>query len=168
VRRCYNCKSLDHVVADCPYNSDNDEDEKKHKKDKKEKKEKEKKMTFQKKKKKGEGYVVIWDRDGSSDSDGSSDVDKKSIKKALVSIAINKKPSIFNTPSTCLMAKPTKVKYDVSDDDECESDAYRCDDDEEEEYIKDELLDMCELVHTCFEMKRKECKGLRKEVKFFE
>ena len=32
VRRLYNCKSLDHVVADCPYNSDNDEDEKKHKK----------------------------------------------------------------------------------------------------------------------------------------
>ena len=29
VRRCYKCKSKDHVVADCPYNSDNDEDEKK-------------------------------------------------------------------------------------------------------------------------------------------
>ena len=25
VRRCYNCKSLDHIVADYPYNSDNDE-----------------------------------------------------------------------------------------------------------------------------------------------
>jgi hypothetical protein len=47
VRRCYNCKSLDHVVVDCPYNCDNDEDEKKHKKDKKEKNEEmEKKMTF--------------------------------------------------------------------------------------------------------------------------
>ena len=48
MRRCYNCKSPDHVVANCPYNSDNDEDEKnKHKKDKKEKKEKkEKRMTF--------------------------------------------------------------------------------------------------------------------------
>ena len=57
VRRCYNCKSPDHVVADYPYNSDNDEDEKKkHKKDKKEKKEKKEKMAFQKKK--GEGYVV--------------------------------------------------------------------------------------------------------------
>ena len=45
MRRFYNCKSSDYVVADCPYNSDNDEDEKKkHKKDKKEKKEK--KMTF--------------------------------------------------------------------------------------------------------------------------
>ena len=42
VRRCYKCKSKDHVVADCPYNSDNDEDEKKkHKKEKKENK-----MTF--------------------------------------------------------------------------------------------------------------------------
>ena len=29
VRRCYKCKSPDHFVADCPYNSDNDEDEKK-------------------------------------------------------------------------------------------------------------------------------------------
>ena len=48
------------------------------------------------------------------DSDGSSDDGKKSIKKALASIAINNKPSIFDTPSTCLMAKPTKVKYDVS------------------------------------------------------
>ena len=38
VRRCYNYKSSDHVVANYPYNSDNDEDEKKKlKKDKKEK-----------------------------------------------------------------------------------------------------------------------------------
>jgi hypothetical protein len=26
VRRCYKCKSSDHIVADCPYNSDNVED----------------------------------------------------------------------------------------------------------------------------------------------
>ena len=52
MRRCYNCKIPDHIVADCPYNSDNDEDKKKkHKRDKKEKKEKkEKRMNFQKKK----------------------------------------------------------------------------------------------------------------------
>ena len=80
VRRCYNCKSPDHVVANCSYNSDNDE-KKKNKKDKKEKNEKkEKRMTFQKekrmtfqKKKKGGGYVVTWDSDGSSDSDDSSE-----------------------------------------------------------------------------------------------
>ena len=47
VRRCYNCKSPDHIVANCLYNSDNDEDEKKLKKDKIEKKEK--RMTFKKK-----------------------------------------------------------------------------------------------------------------------
>ena len=159
VRRCYNCKNPNHVVANCPYNSDNDEDEKKQQK------EKEKKMTFQKKKK-GGGYVVTWDSDGSSDDGDSSDGDKKSLKKALASITINNKPSIFDTPSTCLMAKPTKVKYDVSDDD-CESGDCRSDDDDEE-YTKEELLDMCEQVHTCFEKKRKECKELLKKIKLFE
>ena len=64
------------------------------------------------------------------------------------------------------MAKPTKVKYDETDAD-CESDDCRSDDDEEE-YTKEELLDMCEQVHTCVEMKRKECKELRKKVKFLE
>ena len=105
----------DHIVADCPYNSDNDEDEKKkHKKEKKQKKEKkEKKITFQKKKK-GGGYVVTWDSDGSLDSDDSSDDGKKSIKKALASIAINNKPSIFDTPSSCFMAKGPKVQDDES------------------------------------------------------
>jgi hypothetical protein len=69
VRLCYKCKSPDHIVADYPYNRDNEEDEKKKKKDKKEKKEK--KMTF-KKKKKGSGYVVTWDSDGTNDSDDGS------------------------------------------------------------------------------------------------
>jgi len=40
VRLCYKCKSSDHIVVDCPYNSDNDEHDKKNKKKKKEKKEK--------------------------------------------------------------------------------------------------------------------------------
>jgi membrane-associated HD superfamily phosphohydrolase len=108
---------------------------------------------------------VTWDSDGSSNSDDSSDNGKKSIKKALASIAINNKPSIFDSLSTCLMAKPTKIKYDVSDDD-CESDDYRSDDDDE--YTKEELIDMCEQVHTCFEMKRKECKELHKRIKSLE
>ena len=50
VRRCFRCKSKDHILVDCPYNSENKEDEKKKKK-------KEKKMYF-KKKKKGGSYVV--------------------------------------------------------------------------------------------------------------
>jgi myosin heavy subunit len=57
------------------------------------------------------------------------------------------------------MEKPTK--YDMSDNDACESDDCWSDDDEEE-YTKVELMDMLEQVHTCFEMKRKECKELRK------
>ena len=57
------------------------------------------------------------------------------------------------------MATPTKVKYDVSDDDECESDACRSDNEEEEEYTEEELMDMCEQVHTCFEMKRRSAKN---------
>jgi uncharacterized coiled-coil DUF342 family protein len=63
------------------------------------------------------------------------------------------------------MAKPTKIKYNVSDD-ECDSDDCRSDDDEK--YTKDELLDMCEQVHNCFEMKRKECNELRKKIKSLE
>jgi hypothetical protein len=68
VRRCYKCKSPDHIVAECPNNSDNDENEKKkkhkekeEKKDKKKKKEKKKMMmimTFQKKK---EGWRLCGD-----------------------------------------------------------------------------------------------------------
>jgi hypothetical protein len=57
------------------------------------------------------------------------------------------------------MAKSTK--YDMSDNDACESDDCWSDDDEEE-YTKVDLMDMLEQVHTCFEMKRKECKELRK------
>ena len=62
------------------------------------------------------------------------------------------------------MAKPTKEKYDVSDNDACGSDDCRSNDDDEE-YTKEELMDMLEQVHTCFEMKRKECKELHKRVK---
>jgi hypothetical protein len=53
VRRCYKCKSSDHVVVECPYNSDNDEDEKKkRKKEKKEKKER--KMSFKRRRRRVE------------------------------------------------------------------------------------------------------------------
>jgi hypothetical protein len=122
-------------------------------------------MTFQKKNK-GDGYVVTWDSDASSEDGDSSDDDKKSKKKALVSIAIYNKPSLFDTSSTCLMAKPTKVKYDESDD-EYENDDCRSDDDDEED-SKEALMGMLENAHTCLEMKRKECKELRKRVKSLE
>jgi hypothetical protein len=116
-------------------------------------------MNF-KKNKKESGYVVTCDSDCTNDSDDdSSDDDKRSIKKALASIAIHNKPFLFDTPLTCLIAKPTKVKYDESDD-ECESDDYRSDD--EEDYSKEELIDMCDQLSFGFEKKRKECKALKK------
>jgi hypothetical protein len=108
--------------------------------------------------------VVTWDSDGTKDSDddSSSDDDMKSIKKALASIAIHNKPSLFDTPSTCLMAKRSKVKYDESDN-ECESDDCRSDD--EEDYSKEELIDICEQLSSSFKKKRKECKALQKKLK---
>jgi hypothetical protein len=165
VRLCFECKSLDHIVVNCPYKNDNEEDEKKKKKKKKDKKEKkEKKMTFKKKKKKESYYVVTWDSDCSNDSDDDdlSDDDKRSIKKAPASIAIHNKPSLFDIPLTCLMAKPTKVKYNESDD-ENESDDYRSND--EEDYSKDELIEICEQLSTGYEKKRNECKALQKDLK---
>jgi hypothetical protein len=107
-----------------------------------------------KKKKKESGYVVTWNIDCTNDSDyyDSSDDNKRSIKKALASIAIHNKSSLFDTPSTCLMAKPTKVKYDESDD-EYKSDNCRSDD--EEDYSKNKLLEICEQLSTGYEKKRK-------------
>jgi hypothetical protein len=102
-RRCFKCESKDHLVTQCPYNSDNDDDDKNSKKEKKEKKDK---MTF--KKKKGGSYVITWDSDASSSDDDDSDNDKTTKKKALASIVINEKPSLFDTPSTYFMAKATK------------------------------------------------------------
>ena len=160
VRLCYKCKSPDHIVADCPYNSDHDEHEKKNKKEKKEKKEK--KMVF-KKKKKGGSYVVTWDSDASSDDD-SSDDDKASKKKALASIAINK-PSLFDTPS-CFMAKGHKVQYDESESEsEHEHDS---DSDDENEFTNEQLMDMLEQADSLIQSKNKKCKELAKKLKALE
>jgi hypothetical protein len=72
---CYNCKSPDHVVADCPYEDKRFHDgELKIKKNKKEKKET-KNFTINKKKKKCGGYVVTWDSDDSNDDDEESSSD---------------------------------------------------------------------------------------------
>jgi hypothetical protein len=157
-RLYYKCKSPDHIVADCPYNSDNEDNEKK--KNKKEKKEKkEKKMTF--KKKKGGYYVVTWDSDASTDDD-SSDDDKASKKKALASIAINNKPSLFNTTS-CFMAKGSKVKYDKSDNSECESDS-----DDDNEFSNEQLMNMLEQANSIINKKSKKCKDLQNKLDALE
>jgi hypothetical protein len=54
VRLCFECKSPDHIAADCPHKRNDDENEKRKKKDKKEK---EKKMTFKKKKGSDHGWT---------------------------------------------------------------------------------------------------------------
>jgi hypothetical protein len=111
---CYNCNSPDHIVADCPYEDkrfhNGDLKLKKNKTDKKEK-EKKAKKSFTFNKKKGGGYVVTWDSDNSdSDDDASSSDDERITRRAIASIALSNKPSIFDTTSTCLIAKPTNVK----------------------------------------------------------
>jgi hypothetical protein len=107
-RRCFKSRSKDHLVAQCPYNSDNDDDNKKSKmKDTKKKKEKKDKMII-KKKKKGGSYVVTWDSDVFSSDDDDSDDDKTTKKNGHASIAIQEKPFLFDTPS-CFVAKAIKV-----------------------------------------------------------
>jgi hypothetical protein len=155
-RRCFMCGSKDHLIAQCPYNSENEDDDKKDKKDKKEKKEK---MTFKKKKKKGGSYVVTWDSDASS----SDDDDKTTKKKVLTSIAIIEKPSVFDTPSTCFMVKAPKGQ---TCDDGCDEEHdNKSESDDDDEPTKDELIDMLKDAKEYFDIKRKKCKNLRKELK---
>ena len=67
--------------------------------------------------------MVTWDSDAcSSDDDDNSDDHKTTKKKVLASIAINEKPSLFDSPS-CFMAKATKVQS--------------CDDKSDEEHVND-------------------------------
>jgi hypothetical protein len=167
-RRCFKCETKDHLVARCPYNSDNDDNDKKSKKkDKKEKNEKKDKMTI--KKKKGGSYVVTWDSDASSSDEDDGDDDKTTREKALASIVLNEKPSLFDTPSY-FMTTATKVQtcddgcdeeYDNKSESESESD-------NDDEPTKDKLIDMLEDAKEHFDIKRRECKDLRKELKSFK
>ena len=105
--RCFGCRSKDHLIAKCPYDSDDEDAIKKERK---------------KQKKKGDAHVATWDSDDSSSDDESTK------KKAHASIAIQGKSSIFDTPS-CFMAKATKVSSDDESDhaSDCDIDS---DDDE--------------------------------------
>ena len=124
-------------------------------------------MTF--KKKKGGSYVVTWDSDASSSDDDDSDDHKTTKKKVLASIAINEKPSLFDS-SSCFIAKATKVQTrdDESDeelDDDNENENENDSDSDNDEPTKDELFDMLEDAREHFDIKRRECKSLRKELK---
>lgn len=151
-RRFFKCKSKDHFIADCPFNSDNDNESDDDKKSKKKKEKKEKNLNI--KKKKGQSYCITWDSDASTDEDDDSDDEcKNTKKKALASIALNNNNlSLFDSPSTCLMAKPSKVQScDESDSD---------DDDDAPSY--DDLMNMLDDANFYMEAKRKECKELHK------
>ena len=118
------------------------------------------------KKKKGGSYVVTWeDSDASSSDDDDSDDDMTTKKNALASIAIHEKPSLFNTPSTCFMAKATKVQSDDECDDE-EHDKKKVIVMGDDEPTKDELLDMLDDAKEYFDIKRRECKSLLKAFYF--
>jgi hypothetical protein len=75
--------------------------------------------------------VVTWDSDAFSSDDDDSDNDKTTKKKALASIAINEKPSLFDTPSTCFMAKAIKVQTCDDRCDEKHDNKSKSDDDDE-------------------------------------
>ena len=68
-------------------------------------------MTF---KKGNDGaYVVTWVSD--EESEDEDNCQRKN--KAMISMGFSKKPSIFDTSSSCFMAKDTKVYHSDSDDD---------------------------------------------------
>jgi FtsZ-binding cell division protein ZapB len=150
--RCFRCHSKDHLIAKCPYDSDDENAIKK--KRKKQKKKQEKKESSHKKK--NNSHIATWDSDDSS----SDDEDDNKSKKGHASIAIQEKVSFFDTPS-CFVAKTTKVSsYDESDHDNA-SDS----DSNKEEFTKNELITMLEDCTQHFKEFRKECKGLLKEKK---
>jgi hypothetical protein len=120
-------------------------------------------MTF-KKKKKGGSYVVTWDSGASSSDNDDSDDDKTTKKKTLVSIAINEKPSLFDTPS-CFMTKATKVQTCDDGCDEEHENKSESEGDNDDELTKDELIDMLEGAKEYFDIKKREHKDLRKELK---
>jgi hypothetical protein len=62
------------------------------------------------------------------------------------------------------MAKPTKVKYDDSDDDSCASDGCRSNDKEDEDYSKDDLLGIIDQMSKGYKMITKKCKILEQEL----
>jgi hypothetical protein len=71
--------------------------------------------------------MTTWDSDDSSSNNG-----EDGRKKGHASIAIQEKISIFDTPSTCFMAKATMVQS--NDDSDSSSD--------DDEPTKDELITM--------------------------
>ena len=80
----------------------------------------------------------------------------------MMSIAINEKPSLFDTPS-CFMPKATKVQ---TCDDRCDKEhGNESESDNNNEPTKNKLIDMLKDAKEHFDIKRRECKDLRKKIK---
>jgi hypothetical protein len=62
------------------------------------------------------------------------------------------------------MAKPTKVKYDDSDDNSCDDDGCRSDDDDDENYSKDDLMDIVDQMSKGYKRLHKKSKMFEKEL----
>jgi hypothetical protein len=135
--RCFRCHSKDHLIAKCPYDSDDEDAIKKERK--KQKKRQEKKESSHKKK--NDSHVATWDSD---DED---------YKKGHASIAIQEKSSIFDTPS-CFMAKAAKVLSDDESDHDNASDSDS--DSDNDDLTKYELITMLEGCTQYFKESRKE------------
>jgi flagellar motility protein MotE (MotC chaperone) len=87
-------------------------------------------------------------------------------RKGHASITIQEKPSLFDTPS-CFKAKATKVKtYDYGcDHKEHDNESKSESESDDDEPTKDKLIDMLEDAKEHFDIKRRECKNLCKELK---
>jgi hypothetical protein len=162
--KCYRCHAKGHLIAKCPYDSDDEDAIRKERKRQKKKQEKKDEKKEKKGKKKHESHVASWDSDASSsesESECSSDEDdKKKKKKGHASLAMHNKISLFDAPSTCFMAKANKVQtLDESDSDSDASD----DSDDEDVHTKKELATMLKDCIDEYTKSRKECKGLRGE-----
>ncbi|XP_066375139.1 uncharacterized protein [Miscanthus floridulus] len=113
--------------------------------------------------KKKKGYSARKRRDHFKNKEYVSDDDKASKKKALASIAINNKSSLFDTPS-CFMAKGFKVKYDESEIDDSESE----NDSDDDEFSNEQLMNMLEQADSIINKKNKKCKDLLKKLSALE
>ena len=161
--KCFRCHGTDHLIAKCPYDSDDEDAIKKERK--KQKKKQAKKEEKKQKKKKNEAHVASWDSDTSSSEDESSsddEDDKKKKKKGHASVAIHHKTSLFDGPS-CFMAKADKVQSDNESDHDSDSDASDSDSDIEETHTNEQLYCMFEDCKNMYLSSRKECKGLIEE-----
>ncbi len=146
------------MIVDCPIKKEKDKN-KAYKKNKNTKS-----MTF--KKTKDGTFVCSCDSDGESDED-----DEQEKRKAMISMGIHKKSSLFGSTPSCFMAKGSKVYHSDSDDDSPCAKQVKFDSDSESENEStnnDNLMEMMKQAEVLLISKGKECNKLRKKVAILE